>query len=252
MGSPLGGRRHLPLRPVQAARARSTRSTPRRRPSPAPCTSATSSPTPTPTRSPASSGCAGVRSSTRWAGTTTACPPSAGCRTTSACAATRRCPTTPTSTPPAKPDPKRQVADLAAQLHRAVRAAHRRGREGVRGAVAPARAVGRLVADLRHHRRRRAGRLAAGVPAQPGARRGLPGRGAHAVGRHLPHRRRPGRAGGPGVAGRLPPDRRFHRPSERRPVWIETTRPELMPACVALVAHPDDERYQPLFGTHGR
>ncbi|WP_169949411.1 valine--tRNA ligase [Microbispora sp. H11081] len=32
-------------------------------------------------------------------------------------------------------------------------------------------------------------------------------------------------------------------------VWIETTRPELIPACVALVAHPDDERYQPLFGT---
>lgn len=33
------------------------------------------------------------------------------------------------------------------------------------------------------------------------------------------------------------------------PVWIETTRPELIPACVALIAHPDDERYQPLFGT---
>jgi valyl-tRNA synthetase len=32
------------------------------------------------------------------------------------------------------------------------------------------------------------------------------------------------------------------------PVFIETTRPELIPACVALVAHPDDERYQPLFG----
>ena len=32
-------------------------------------------------------------------------------------------------------------------------------------------------------------------------------------------------------------------------VHIETTRPELIPACVALVAHPDDERYQPLFGT---
>ncbi|MGP3929833.1 valine--tRNA ligase [Nonomuraea sp. KM88] len=44
----------------------------------------------------------------------------------------------------------------------------------------------------------------------------------------------------------------FHRISfygERGPVWIETTRPELIPACVALVAHPDDERYQPLFGT---
>ena len=32
-------------------------------------------------------------------------------------------------------------------------------------------------------------------------------------------------------------------------VEIETTRPELIPACVALVAHPDDERYQALFGT---
>ena len=32
-------------------------------------------------------------------------------------------------------------------------------------------------------------------------------------------------------------------------VEIETTRPELIAACVALVAHPDDPRYQPLFGT---
>ncbi len=32
-------------------------------------------------------------------------------------------------------------------------------------------------------------------------------------------------------------------------IEIETTRPELIPACVALVAHPDDPRYQPLFGT---
>ena len=31
-------------------------------------------------------------------------------------------------------------------------------------------------------------------------------------------------------------------------VTIATTRPELIPACVALVAHPDDPRYQPLFG----
>ncbi|WP_300343122.1 valine--tRNA ligase [Nesterenkonia sp.] len=31
-------------------------------------------------------------------------------------------------------------------------------------------------------------------------------------------------------------------------VFIETTRPELLPACVALVAHPEDERYQHLFG----
>ncbi|HEY0260812.1 MAG TPA: valine--tRNA ligase, partial [Lacisediminihabitans sp.] len=32
-------------------------------------------------------------------------------------------------------------------------------------------------------------------------------------------------------------------------IAIETTRPELLPACVALVAHPDDERYQRYFGT---
>ncbi|MEU0492018.1 valine--tRNA ligase [Nocardiopsis sp. NPDC006139] len=40
----------------------------------------------------------------------------------------------------------------------------------------------------------------------------------------------------------------FHRP-DGTPVHIETTRPELLAACVALVAHPDDERYQDLFGT---
>ena len=32
-------------------------------------------------------------------------------------------------------------------------------------------------------------------------------------------------------------------------IYIETTRPELLAACVALVAHPDDERYQARFGT---
>jgi valyl-tRNA synthetase len=32
-------------------------------------------------------------------------------------------------------------------------------------------------------------------------------------------------------------------------VEIDTTRPELLPACVALVAHPEDGRYQPLVGT---
>jgi valyl-tRNA synthetase len=32
-------------------------------------------------------------------------------------------------------------------------------------------------------------------------------------------------------------------------IEIDTTRPELIPACVALVAHPDDPRYQPLFGS---
>jgi valyl-tRNA synthetase len=39
----------------------------------------------------------------------------------------------------------------------------------------------------------------------------------------------------------------FHK-HDGEPVYIETTRPELLPACVALIAHPDDERYQGLFG----
>ncbi|MDO7882290.1 valine--tRNA ligase [Antiquaquibacter soli] len=41
----------------------------------------------------------------------------------------------------------------------------------------------------------------------------------------------------------------FHRTDGQGDIEIETTRPELLPACVALVAHPDDERYQPFFGT---
>jgi len=35
-------------------------------------------------------------------------------------------------------------------------------------------------------------------------------------------------------------------------VVIDTTRPELLASCCALVAHPDDARYQPLFGTNVR
>ena len=40
----------------------------------------------------------------------------------------------------------------------------------------------------------------------------------------------------------------YHR-ADGTPVHIETTRPELIPSCVALIAHPDDERYTALFGT---
>ncbi len=49
----------------------------------------------------------------------------------------------------------------------------------------------------------------------------------------------------PGAYHRL----RFPRADAEGGVDIETTRPELLPACVALVAHPDDERYRELFGT---
>ncbi|MCY7396939.1 MAG: valine--tRNA ligase [Nocardioides sp.] len=39
----------------------------------------------------------------------------------------------------------------------------------------------------------------------------------------------------------------FHGPAG--PVHVETTRPELIPSVVALIAHPDDERYQALVGS---
>lgn len=38
--------------------------------------------------------------------------------------------------------------------------------------------------------------------------------------------------------------------SDRDHIVIATTRPELLPACVAVVAHPEDDRYKPLFGKH--
>ncbi|MGZ9928609.1 valine--tRNA ligase [Streptomyces sp. NC-S4] len=45
----------------------------------------------------------------------------------------------------------------------------------------------------------------------------------------------------------------FHDLAFTRPdgttVTISTTRPELLPACVALVAHPEDSRYEDLFGS---
>ena len=72
------------------------------------------------------------------------------------------------------------------------------------------------------------------------------------VGRRLQDGGRAGRARGPRTARRLPPHPVRPARTARRFVEIETTRPELIPACVALVAHPDDERYQPLFGTRGR
>jgi valyl-tRNA synthetase len=41
----------------------------------------------------------------------------------------------------------------------------------------------------------------------------------------------------------------FARSDGHGAIDIETTRPEMLASCVALVAHPDDERYAPLFGS---
>ena len=89
---------------------------------------------------------------------------------------------------------------------------------------------------------------AAGVPAQPGPRRGLQRRGADAVGRRLPHRGRPGRARGPRAARRLPPaSRSTGRDGDA--VYIETTRPELL-AGVRRAGRPPRRRALPAAVRH--
>ena len=98
--------------------------------------------------------------------------------------------------------------------------------------------------------------------------------GARAL-RHLAARVPPDAAGGARLHGRVAPtmwdvdfrtavaqaefedreiDGLYHRVAFDRDdgagtVEIETSRPELIPACVALVAHPDDERYASLVGS---
>jgi valyl-tRNA synthetase len=44
----------------------------------------------------------------------------------------------------------------------------------------------------------------------------------------------------------------YHRLRFHPGLSVETTRPELLPACVALVVHPGDERYRELVGTTAR
>ena len=98
--------------------------------------------------------------------------------------------------PAGEAGPEEADPDQPAQLRRALRAARRRGRAGLRVAVAHPRALGRLERALHDHRPEGADRQPARVPAQLRPRRGLPPGGADALGRHLPDRGRPGRARG--------------------------------------------------------
>ena len=103
--------------------------------------------------------------------------------------------------------PEEAGPDQPAELRRAVRAARRAGRAGLRVAVAHPRPLRRLEAALHDRRREVPDRVAAGVPAQLRPRRGLPAGVPDPVGRHLPDRGRAGRARGPRVRRRLPPGR---------------------------------------------
>ena len=127
----------------------------------------------------------------------------------------------PDFTPPGEARPRTSMPVSPAQLRRAVRAADRGGRGAPSsscGAGSACRWTGPKSTD--HHRRPRApppsGRSCATWPAARPTGPEAP----EPVGRHLPDRGRPGRAGGPRAPGRLPPDR-------------------LPPAATAPAAHRD-------------
>ena len=242
MGGPLGRRRHLPLRPVEDARPRSTRSTRRRRRSAARCTWARvlvhahrhDRPLPAHAR-PRGLLPDGVGRQRR-------CPTERRVQNYFGVRCDPSLPYDPAFAPPEKPgeagDP-----DQPAELRRAVRPARRRGRAEVRGALAHARALGRLVDDLHDDRRARPGarRSARSCATSRAARRTRPRRRRSGTSTSAPRSRRPSSRT---ASCRARTTRsRFRGTDGDADIVIETTRPELIPACVALVAHPDDERY---------
>ena len=240
----MGGRRHLPLRPVgepgRDLLDRHAAADRQRQPAHGLTSSATCRPTP----SRASSACAAARSSTRWAGTTTACPPSAACRTTTAFAAIPHLAVRPRFEPPEKPR-EGSASDLASELPRALRATRsRRTRRRSRSCGAGSGLSVDWTLTYTTIGTAAAAHEPARVPAQSrrGARRTRPTRRRCGTSTFAPRsRRRSSRtASSPGAYHAL----RFHRADGAGDLLIDTTRPELLAACVAVVAHPDDERYR--------
>ena len=193
-------------------------------------------------------------SSTRSAGTTTACPPRSASRTTTACAATRRCTTTPTSSRRSAGDARSTKAadelpisrqnfielcdELTVKDEEAFESLFRRIGHSYDWSI-----TYRTIDD---HSRATAQQaflrnLARGEAYQAEA----PGlwdvtfqtavAQAELEARDYP--------------GALPPRRLPRTPAAR--CTSRRRAPSSSRAVVALIAHPDDERYQPLFGTHG-
>ena len=191
----------------------------------------------------------GRRSSTRWAGTTTAWPPSGACRTTSACAAIRRCPSEPDfdvdrARAPRRHPGRRRAGRTSSSCARTSRSRTRR-RSRSSGAGSGCRSTG-------GRSTRRSARRRGGFAARHSAAR------ATRAWRTRPRRRRCGTSTS-GPRSRRPRSRTARSrarttasPSRSRAaravVEIATSRPELIPACVALVVNPADERYASLVG----
>ena len=127
--------------------------------------------------------------------------------------------------------------------------AHRQGRGGLRGALPPARPRYDWNISLPHHRRPLARHGPAGVlPAQPRPRRGLPGRGARPLGRHVPDRRGAGRARGARLPRRLPP-RRLPPPERRAGAHRDHPARAASRAASRSSPTPTTSASQSLFGT---
>ena len=197
----------------------------------------------------ASSGCRASRCSTRWAGTTTACPTERRVQNYFGVRCDPSLPYDADFTPPEKPDPKQQVPISRPNFIELCERLVERGRAGLREPVAHPRPLGRLVAALHDHRRRRP---------QPVSQRAFLRNLARGeaylqeapdpVGRHLPDRGRPGRARGPRVRRRTTTGS----PStgaDGEPVFIETTRPELI-ASVRRADRPPRRRALPAAVRH--
>jgi hypothetical protein len=220
------GRTRSTATPPAGRCTRSTLPRPRRR---VRSTSATCSPTRRPTSLPASSACAGRTCSTPWAGTTTACPPSAASRTTSRALRPPRSPTTRTT--PRRRSPQNQRDFDAVSRRNFIELCEEVAVEDEKvfedlfstlGLSVDWNLTYRTIDDTSRAVSQRAflTNLAAGDA--------YLAEGADPVGRHLPHRRRAGRARGPRAARRLPP----HRPSTSRDgsrCSLETDPPELLP-----------------------
>ena len=156
----------------------------------------------------------------------------------------------PDFTPPEKPDPKRQIPISRPNF---VALCEQLVEQDEKVFESLWRTLGLSVdwdTTLHDDRAAVAGREPARVPAQP-----------RAAARPTSRRRRPS-----GTSRSRPPS---PRPSSRRattpatttgspttepdgtPVHVETTRPELVASAVALIAHPDDARYQDAVRHHG-
>ena len=182
-------------------------------------------------------------SSTRWAGTTTACPPSAACRTTSTCAAIRRAPYEPEPRARARRARRRRKEPprAASRARTSSSCASRVTREDEEAFKELWRRLGLSVdwrAGVRDDRRPLPPARAALVP-RPVRRRATSTasrRRRCGTSTSRPRSRRPRSRTAP-TPGAFH-DIAFARRGRRRSFVIATTRPELLAACVGVTAHP--------------